>query len=509
MLNMILVAMILVAMALTAAAGSPAAARDRANILLIVSEDNGPELGCYGDRYAQTPALDKLAASGVRFANAFVPYPVCSPSRACFLTGLHPHQNGQIGLATHKFAMFENTPTLPAMLKHRGYRTGLIGKLHINPASAFPFDYRKITGANFNKRNVRSYADAAAEFFRAGDEPFFLSVNYPDAHYPLHRRQFGLPVKPIEAEDVRPLPWVGADSPRLREFTANYYNCLRRLDDGVAMLLDELRASGHERDTLVVYIGDHGAQFSRGKCSLYEAGLRIPMIVRWPGNQVAGSVRDELVSTLDLVPTFLAAAGVAPPAALPGGPLQPLLEGREAPKSWRRQIVAMTTGAAPGIFYFQQSIRDDRYKLISNPLADTPHQKSLFAQAYLTQYNVHFSGGTTAAEIEAAGPRIQSAYRRFLNPPRYELYDLRNDPYEFDNLAESPQHVATKKRLVDALRAWRRKTSDPFADAENLDRFVQSQLKAIGKNYRSDKTFKWPYLDELRPSKPNQNGADE
>ena len=95
-------------------------ASERPNILLIVSEDNGPELGCYGDPHVQTPVLDHLATTGVRFANAFVPYSVCSPSRACFLTGLYPHQNGQLGLATHKFSMFEDTRTLPSILQNNG-----------------------------------------------------------------------------------------------------------------------------------------------------------------------------------------------------------------------------------------------------------------------------------------------------------------------------------------------------------------------------------------------------
>ena len=112
------------------------------NILLIVSEDNGPELGCYGDPYARTPNLDQLAAEGVRFNRAFVPQAGCSQSRASFLTGLYPHQHGQIGLATWGFRLYrEDTPNLPRSLKAAGYRTGIIGKLHINPESAFPFDF--------------------------------------------------------------------------------------------------------------------------------------------------------------------------------------------------------------------------------------------------------------------------------------------------------------------------------------------------------------------------------
>jgi len=151
-----------------------AVATEQPNVLLIVSEDNGPELGCYGDPYAYTPNLDQLAAEGVRFENAFVPYSVCSPSRACFLTGLYPHQNGQIGLATHKFAMYrKNTPNFASILKKHGYRTGLIGKLHINPESAFPFDFRAIPGANFNRtKSVADYTAEAARFFaEAQDVP--------------------------------------------------------------------------------------------------------------------------------------------------------------------------------------------------------------------------------------------------------------------------------------------------------------------------------------------------
>lgn len=123
--------------------GSFAGADERPNVLLIVSEDNGPELGCYGDPFVRTPVLNQLAADGVRFHNAYVPQAGCSQSRAALLTGLYPHQNGQIGLATWKFRMYrDDTPNVVRKLKQGGYRTGIIGKLHINPASAFPFDNR-------------------------------------------------------------------------------------------------------------------------------------------------------------------------------------------------------------------------------------------------------------------------------------------------------------------------------------------------------------------------------
>ena len=135
------------------------------NVLLIVSEDNGPEIGCYGTPI-ETPHLDKLAASGTLFENAYVPQAGCSQSRAAFLTGLYPHQNGQIGLATWNYEMYsEKIPNLVNTLKEGGYRTGIIGKLHIKPKSAFRFDYKEIPKSNFQRNKPELYRKKAAEFF--------------------------------------------------------------------------------------------------------------------------------------------------------------------------------------------------------------------------------------------------------------------------------------------------------------------------------------------------------
>ena len=474
------------------------------NILLIVSEDNGPELRCYGDPYAQTPVLDQLAKDGVRFERAFVPYPVCSPSRGCFLTGLYSHQNGQIGLATHKFATYPNVPNVFTLLKATGYRTGLIGKLHVNPEKAFPVDYRAIKGANFGERNMKNYADAANSFFsEESAEPFFLSINYPDAHFPLHRQQFGLPETPIDGDDVKPLPWVGADSPRLRDFTANYYNCMRRLDDGVGMLLECLRKSGKSDNTLVIYIGDHGAQFSRGKCSVYESGLRIPFIVRWPREAKGGQVWRELVSALDILPTILEASDIELSGQLSGRALQPLLSGETVP--WRKYVFGFTTGAAPAIFHLAHSVRDERYKLISNPLA-SEGAPNLYAKAYLEQYNTHFAAGTLPEEIEVAPEHVQTAYNTFLHPPRYELYDLENDPNEFHNLVENSDYVETKERLIRTLTDWQFETRDPLSDPERLQAFASFQKEMSDLSYRKDNVFRWPYLDQFRTWRSKHEG---
>ena len=483
---------------------SPSFGAQRPNVLLIVSEDNGPELGCYGNQYARTPNLDRLAAEGVRFENAFVPYAVCSPSRAAFLTGLYPHQNGQIGLATHKFAMYRaDTPNVVTLLKSVGYRTGLIGKLHVNPESAFPFDFRAIPGANFQRKQpAEDYAEAAARFLvEVGANPFFLSVNFPDAHLPFLRQANGRPAKPQSADEVQPMPWVGVSSPRLREQVANYYNCLARLDEGVGLLLDRLKQAGVLQQTIVFYFGDHGAQFPRGKNTVYEGGLHVPLLVRWPGTAKAGTVRSELVSTVDILPTILQAAGMDSAATeLPGLALQPLLAGKPVPQ-WRQYIFAMTTGAFPRACFVQHSIRDTRFKLIASPRAGT---KNLIAGTYLDQSHPHFVvSGITAEEQKAASKPVRVAWDRWSCPPRYELYDLHRDPCEWHSLADDPQYADVKQRLVTALVDWQKETRDPFVDQANVNAFVEEQLANRDLRYRKNRSFRWSYLDSFSKWRAN------
>ncbi len=460
------------------------------NILLIVSEDHGPELGCYGDPYAKTPRLDALAAEGVRFDRAFVAQAGCSPSRASFLTGLYPHEHGQVGLATWGFRLYRpDTPNVVRSLSDAGYRTGLIGKLHVNPPEAFPFDFHKIKSGNFAREDLASYAEHAAEFFAEGDQPFFLSVNYPDAHGPWLRQVDGLPPEPLDAADVKPLPSFGVDTPHLRSSMASYYNCLMRLDTLVGDLLDALDRSGKADNTLVVAIGDHGADMLRGKRTCYEGGLRIPMIVRWPGQAKAGQVRDELVSTVDLVPTFLEAAGAPPLPELRGLPLQPLLAGDTPP--WRSHLFAeYHTHAARENFYPQRSVRDARFKLIENllPGEENPGVDFTFRE---------FSAAPAA--IVAAGGVVQAAYATMRTPPRYELYDLEADPYEFTNLAGSEAQAEVRDALAARLAQWRRETSDPLLDAEVLQQF-KTEVQSITKK-KQGRDYDWQYPSYFFPEK--------
>src|SRR5690606_19250356 len=189
----------------------------------------------------------------------------------------------QIGLATHGFSMYTDFDNIPKYLKSKGYRTGCLGKIHVNPESAFPFDFHQITEANFSKKGMGRYASEASKFVRSGDEPFFLMVNFPDAHFPFLREVEGLPTKVVTGDQVSlTLPFVGADTDRLREETADYYSQINRLDESIGVLLDSLRTTGKSENTMIVFLSDHGAQFSRGKTTNYEAGLKIPMVLYFP-----------------------------------------------------------------------------------------------------------------------------------------------------------------------------------------------------------------------------------
>ena len=457
------------------------------NILLIVSEDNGPEMSCYGEPFVKTPVLDKLAAEGVRFDRAYVPQAGCSQSRAAYLTGLYPHQNGQIGLATWKFRMYRpDTPNMVTSLKKAGYRTGIIGKLHVNPESAFPFGFKAIPEANFSRNKISRYAEQAERFFKADKKPFFLSINYPDAHRPFIKSKGGLPTEPLTADQVKTMAYIGLESEGLRQQVADYFNCMARLDALVGELLAKLKATGKYNDTLIVYLGDHGADLIRGKRTCYEGGVRVPFIVRWPKGK-AKQIRRELVSTLDLFPTFLEVSGAKPVAGLPGRSLLPILRG-EKPK-WRKYMPTEFHLHSAHNYYPQRAIRNERYKLIENL------QPGEVDPGY--DFTVkRFFGQQVLAALPNAPKAVQAAYALMKRPPKYQLYDLQADPYEFVNLAEDPAHGAALKELSTELTRWRRATRDPLLNPVNVTR-LKAEIDGIrqGNDFNKGRIGQWKYPD--------------
>jgi len=462
-------------------------ASDRPNILLIISEDHGPELGCYGDPYARTPVLDRLAQQGVRYDRAYVAQPGCSPSRASIMTGLYTHQNGQVGLATWGFRLRHDVPaTLPRILKEVGYRTGNIGKIHVNPESAFPYDMREIPSGNFARRNLADYARFAGEFMAASDLPFFLCVNYPEAHVPWERQVDGLPARPLNAADMKLPSYFGVHTPELHESFANHYNSVMRLDSLIGDLLAQLELSGKAENTLVVFVSDHGPDSLRGKRSCYEGGVRVPLIIRWPAKLASNQTVNTLVSSVDLLPTFRLAVGLEPDRTLPGSSLLPdCLKTAADPQRDHVFFEYHTHAAAPN-YGPQRAVRGQRYKLIKNLRPDVPSPGYTFTLGKVP---------SLPAGLAQAPAHVQATYARMALPPAYELYDLERDPDEFYNLADDPAYASTKRELQTVLQNWREATSDPLLSPAVLELFtaevmgVTSQAEARRRDWNYVRYF--------------------
>ncbi len=443
--------------------------KKRPNILLITTDDQGVQAGCYGDPQARTPHMDQLAAEGVRFGRAYVTQASCSPSRSSMFTGLYPHQNGQLGLAHRGYAMKAGMQTMPALLKAAGYRTGVIGKVHVGPSDALPWDWQGRI-STMGTRDVRHVAERAGAFLsEVKKDPFFLMVNYFDPHRPYVNQDKGLPAEPVTGEEAKPFSFLGLDTPKIRKEVAGYYNSISRADTGLGMLLRELAAAGKAENTVVIFLGDHGPPFTRGKTTCYEAGLHIPLIVRWPGRAKASHVTDALVSTVDLLPTVLAAAGLPAPKSTAGKSLAELLEGKTP--NWRGTLCAEFNSHGVKSYFPRRSIRDDRYKLILNLLQDRPNPSK----------GVDGCAAWKAAQDPVYdGTPVRVLYDHYDNPRRVELYDLQEDPDEFKNLAGDTAYADIEKRLLGQLQAWREETSDPLLDADTLAKLtdLHDKLKA-------------------------------
>lgn len=455
---------------LLAAAMSAAAAESvRTNVLLITTDDLGLCLGCFGDPQARTPNIDKLAGDGMRFDRAWVTQSSCSSSRSSILTGLYPHQNGQIGIG-NQYRMKPGVRTLPGLLKTAGYRTGLVGKYHVQPAEPMPWDYFVDQSQLPDKHDPNNYVRMANEFLDANTtSPFFLMVNFTDPHKPFQYPIAGLPAKPLLPSEVKPFDFLSLDTPLIRRDMAGYYNCASRADAGVGMLLETLSKHGREKNTLVIFLGDNGPPFTRSKTSCYEAGLRTPLLIRWPGHTKPGSSTKALVSTVDLLPTILDASGVKMPEGLAGKSLTSLFKDESAP--WRNTLFGEHNVHTNYAYFPRRAIRDQRYKLIVN----------LFSGRFNNPTPGIDGCPALAASREPGVPEaVRKVYERLVNPPAVELYDLEKDPSEFVNLADDPAHAQQRQRLMAELGKWRESTNDPLLKPEALERMAREREANAG-----------------------------
>ncbi len=416
-------------------------ATSRPNILWITIEDWGPQLSCYGTKAIKTPNVDQLAAEGVRYEWAFTTAPVCSASRSAMMTGFHQNYIGANQHRTYdKQPLPHGIKPIPHLFAEAGYYTALMsGKTDCN----FVPDGRDKL---FMGRDWKG---------RKPGQPFFARITFPGTHRAWKRD----PQRPIAGKDVEIPPYY-VDTPFVRRDWANGLEQMQLVDRQVGDLLKRLDDEGLADDTLVFFIGDHGRCHIRGKQFLYDGGIRIPMIMRWPGRVKPGQVSEDIVTSIDICATILEAAGIKPSVPLHGQSLF-----GKAIKE--RKYIFAARDKMDETHDSMRAIRSKDYKLILNLMPERPWlQYNRYKEGsypVLAEMNVlHLQGKLTPEQAAFFAPR----------KPRIELFDLRKDPHEVHNVAGDPTYAGVEAELLAALEDWRRNVIH--------DRGVSAEFRAEG-----------------------------
>lgn len=452
------------------------------NVLLLIADDLGKQLGCYGAQTCRTPHLDRLAAQGTRFTRAFASTASCSASRSTVYTGLHTHQSGQYGLAggRHHFATFAGVESAPALLNRGGYLTAVVGKVHVGPPEVYPWEVRVESGS----RDVAWAADRAGEVFarsRAEERPFFLTVGFIDPHRDRTRAGFGndgtfggeVARREYAPEDVE-VPEFLSDLPGVRQEFASYYESIGRMDQGVGLILRNLERAGLADDTLVIFLSDNGPPFLNSKTTLYDAGVCLPLLVRQPGAKPA--VNPNMISYVDMLPTILDFIGqgqeISRDRRRLGRSFLPVLSAEEVLPEWR-QVYGSHTFHESTNYWPTRYIRTERYKYHRNIAwrLDFPFAADIYGS--LTWEDVRDSEKNPSKTV---GSRPLKDY--FFRPAE-ELYDLESDPLEVRNLARDPDHAQVLDELRTKLEAWQYRSEDPWLYRDGISvLFVRHHLDA-------------------------------
>jgi N-sulfoglucosamine sulfohydrolase len=441
----------------------PLRAADKArSVLLIVADDLGSDIGCYGG-WIRSPNLDALARHGTLFSDAYASVSSCSSSRATLYTGLYSHTNGMYGLShdVHNFSLLDDVKTLPWMLKQSGYATAIVGKLHVKPEALLAYDAWLLPEQPGN-RDVAAMGHAAGKWIReCAGKPFFLTVGYSDPHRAGDASQFGNTREwpEVKRERYSPsqvkVPSHLPDLADVRRDLAEYSEAVSRLDSGVGILLRELEASGRADDTLVIFLSDNGRPFPGAKDNLYRDGIGLPLIVRSPTAHKRDVRSRAMASWIDITPTILDWAGAKPPAdykyaPLPGHSLLPILE-QENPSGWDR-VFATHSFHEINQYYPIRSVRTRNFSYFRNlePTLEVP----VASDVALSPSWKAIVGGNAHL-----GKRTLDAFH---HRPSEELYDLASDPGETVNLATDAAHASTLADLRAQLAQWRTATHDPW-----------------------------------------------
>lgn len=455
-------------LALCAFALGAARAGTPPNIVVFIADDlSWHDVKCFGGPTdAQTPNLDKLASQGMKLTRFYSPAAVCSPTRQALLTGMYPVRNG--AYPNHALVR-DGVRSLPGHLKELGYYSGCLGKTHFGPRASYPFNvFSGMLGEKEGKAGGGGEdADdgdldvASLEKLIAGanGKPFFAYIATHEPHAPWNKG----PKNRFDPAKLKIPPYM-VDTPATRSSLADYYAEVTSLDDQVGAVMQALEKTGHTNDTLFFFFSEQGSSMPHGKWTLYDPGIRVAAIARWPGQVKAGSESAALVQYVDVAPTILAAAGADPAKIDTGCPDangsrafdgRSFLEVLQGKSDKLREVVFAehtTRGIIHGAdLYATRAAFDGRWKLILNLHSDALFQNAISNGAVIRSWAKAGREGNAFAAAQAA---------RYTKRPAVELYDLQKDPWELNDVAASPENAAVLSRLRGQLEAWMKQQGD-------------------------------------------------
>jgi arylsulfatase A-like enzyme len=409
----------------------------RPNVLWIMIEDWGYDLSCYGAKGVKTPNIDKLASQGVRFNHSFCTAPVCSPSRSAMMTGFHQEyigcgQHRTEGLGFERKELPFGIKPIPHLLEEAGYFTCLMDKK---------------TDCNFITSRPLFMGKDWSE--RKNNQPFYAQISFQGTHRIWKRDT----INPVDVHAIEVPPFY-PDVPFIRRDIANGMEAVQNVDREIGRLLKRLDDEGLTENTLVFFIGDNGKCIARGKQFLYDQGMVVPIIARWPGYIDPGKVSENMVMTIDICATILDAAGVKPGYELHGKNLF----GEEVAN---RKYVFASRDKMDWTFDAMRAIRSKEYKLIQNLMPER-------AYCQFNQYKESNYPDLAMLNLMNLKGELTPEQAKFMaqSKPDLELYDLKKDPFELHNLADDKSYAAVKAVLLEKLMEWRKSINDPGVSEE-------------------------------------------
>ena len=420
-----------------------AAFGQRPNILWITCEDISPHIGCYGDKTAVTPNIDALATQGVLYRNAFAPIGVCAPARSTLISGMYPNSIGSQHMRC-KGQLPKGVLTYAEYLRKAGYYCTNNSKTDYNLQIG-----RKVWDQSNRRAHWRN---------RKGDQPFFAIFNYTSCHESqirLSEDKYQKRIASLKAGQVHDpramaVPPYHPDTGAVRRDWARYADMITFMDRQVGQLLAELDKDGLTKDTIVFFYSDHGAGMPRSKRWLFDSGMRVPLIVRFPKKYASfasgapGSETARLVSFVDFAPTVLQLAGVGVPTHMQG---RAFLGGESQQAAAHRRYVFGFRDRMDERYDMIRCVSNGRFKYIRNFMPHLPyaqHIDYMYQMPTMREWQRQYAAG----ELNA----VQRAF--FEAKPTVELYDTRADPHEVVNLAGKPEHAQIQSELRGALREW-------------------------------------------------------